>query len=438
MESYDRKRFADDLSKTKAAFAKAHNLSADKLTEALHPYKPESYGIYHQEADSATSSDAVDKLLRTVAAWERAHRKKGKKKRQREFLPFQQRGLDWLMKLQRDGQWRVPTGPGGKMVVDAGISALCLAALAAKPARLRSEEEAKALGKGIEWLLSIQKKDGSFSTYLPNYVTCTAVLALTKSQADGVDKALFQAQQFLRRIQNVERAGTLPQDRDYGSIGYGGDERGDLSNTQMAIEALRATGVQTSDPAIEKALLFLQRVQNLQGPQSWKGTRKTEDGRTVNVRAGNDGGAAYYPGNSPFGYNESTDGSLVARSYGSMTYALLKCYILAGLPKNDPRLQAALNWCLANFNLDENPGSKPSAKKNARYQGLYYYYLTLARALSLAEVDAIKDVDWRKALAKKLQEEQQKDGSWVNKKNGRWWEDNPMICTAYALLALSE
>jgi hypothetical protein len=28
------------------------------------------------------------------------------------------------------------------------------------------------------------------------------------------------------------------------------------------------------------------------------------------------------------------------------------------------------------------------------------------------------------------------DGSWVNDRNGRWWEDRALLCTIYALLAL--
>ena len=121
-----------------------------------------------------------------------------------------------------------------------------------------------------------------------------------------------------------------------------------------------------------------------------------------------------------------------------MTYALLKCYILCGLPKDDPRLQAALNWCLSNYTLEVNPGSKPELGEKAKYQGLYYYYLTLARALNLAGVDEVKGKNWRKELRAKLAKEQKPDGSWVNEKNGRWWENMPLLCTAYALLALAE
>src|SRR5258706_4295718 len=38
------------------------------------------------------------------------------------------------------------------------------------------------------------------------------------------------------------------------------------------------------------------------------------------------------------------DGRKVARSYGSMSYALLKSFILADLPKDDPRMKACWEW----------------------------------------------------------------------------------------------
>ena len=73
-------------------------------------------------------------------------------------------------------------------------------------------------------------------------------------------------------------------------------------------------------------------------------------------------------------------------------------------------------------------------------QGLYYYYHTMAKALDLSGVKLVKKADgtkanWRRELAMKLFDLQQADGSWVNE-NGRWWERDPVLVTAYALLTL--
>ena len=433
MSELDGAKFATDLSTLRKSFAKEFGLQGVKLEQALHPYSSLQY------ASMMDSSNLADVALTQVAKYELLLQKKAREAKARPFEPFQQKAIDYLLSAPHyDGKWLVPGGPGGAMVADPGINALCLAAVASKPEKLRTDKENAAIETGVKLLLAAQGKDGSFSNYLPNYVTCTAVMALSRSSLPGTLDALRRAQRYLLSIQNADKNGFVVSDRDYGSIGYGGDRRGDVSNTQMAIDALRATGLPSQHEAIEKALVFLRRSQNLPGKGSYKGTRRTEDGRKVPVYAGTDGGSAYYPGNSPFGYDETSEGGQVARSYGSMTYALLKCYILADLPKEDPRLKAALTWCFTNFNLDENPGAKKSANKMIRYQGLYYYYLTLARALSLAGVDKVQDKDWRTELRAKLQKEQNADGSWINKKNSRWWENNPLVVTAYALLSLSE
>ncbi len=401
----------------------------------LSPWRPADLA----KAASIEGGPSIPLLVAKVAAYEVLNRgsRSAKSKNALPFEPFQQKALNWLLSRSKDGVWYMPV-PGRGEVPDPGTTALALAAIATKPAAKRASGEVEILRKGWNFLLKNQRPDGSFSESLPNYVTCAAVLALADCPFESVPPALAKARRFLLSIQNLEHRGYRVSDRDYGSIGYGGDRRGDLSNTQMALEALRLTGLPKDDDAIAKALIFIRRCQNLPGEGAWKGTRRADDGKKVVVRPGEDGGAAYYPGNSPAGYDEVSDGTQIARSYGSMTYALLKCYVLSGLPKDDPRLQAALAWASKNWTLETNPGASPALGEKARYQGLYYYYLTLARALSLAEVDRIAGRDWRKELRTVLKARQKDEGFWVNDKNGRWWEASPVLCTAYALLALAQ
>ena len=107
--------------------------------------------------------------------------------------------------------------------------------------------------------------------------------------------------------------------------------------------------------------------------------------------------------------------------------------IQAGVDKEDPRIEAAMGWISANYDLSSNPGIGSS--------GLYYYYHTFAKTLSVAKIDMIKDNDgkehdWRKELIVALRERQGRNGSWTNE-NERWLEGDPNLVTAYALLALS-
>ena len=85
-----------------------------------------------------------------------------------------------------------------------------------------------------------------------------------------------------------------------------------------------------------------------------------------------------------------------------------------------------------NYQIDENPGMGK--------QGLFYYYHTMAKALSLAGIDSLKGLsgekkDWRQDLALTLFDLQSNEGFWVND-SGRWWEKDPVLVTCYAMLAL--
>jgi squalene-hopene/tetraprenyl-beta-curcumene cyclase len=46
-----------------------------------------------------------------------------------------------------------------------------------------------------------------------------------------------------------------------------------------------------------------------------------------------------------------------------------------------------------------------------------------------------RKLNWRKEVAMKLLNLQQRDGSWSND-NARWWEKDPALVTSYAVLSL--
>ena len=355
------------------------------------------------------------------------------------FAPFQQKAIDYLVGHQDQDGWFAQE-MRGRQIKNLGVTALALSALLTKPAAARSDGERKAIDRSVAVLAGAQNEDGSFGKEYPNYMTCAVVLALAKADPVKHAPALAKAQKFLLSRQLIEAAGVQPSDPNYGGFGYGGKERADLSNTQMATEALAATGLAKDAEAWQKALRFLTRVQNHRASNDFVTETKGENG-TVKLVAGDDGGAFYYPGNSTAGYDTLPDGTRVARSYGSMTYALLKAYILCGLPATDARLVAARQWLERNYSVDENPGAAADQGEAGKYQGLYYYYLTMGRTLSLLGLARVKDAKgaehaWREELAAALAKAQRPDGSWLNQRNGRWWEDAPVLCTAYALLAL--
>ena len=341
-----------------------------------------------------------------------------------------ERGVDALLALRgSSGFWEVFEMP------EPGISAIAARAL------LGSQRESvrAAAAPVLDWLVSLQQDDGSIHAgHVQVYTTSAAIGALLAAKRPQDQPVIARAVAFLIATQCDEGEGYSESDKFYGGIGYGGDLRPDLSNLQYALEALHQAGVAADDPSFVRAMKFLQRSQN-HSESNTEVYLDADDPRPI--RAGNDGGAAYYPGNSPAGVETLADGGRVARSYGSMTYALLKCYAFAGLDAQDPRVAAAVGWISSHWTLEINPGFDMLKDARAGFQGLYYYYETLAEALAALKLDEVVAPggarhDWRTELIVTLQATQREDGSWVNEFAPRWWEGNPALCTGYALNAL--
>ncbi len=225
---------------------------------------------------------------------------------------------------------------------------------------------------------------------------------LPGGQLGGRYDALIRgAQDFLTANQADESEGKAPADPAYGGSNYGGGAgRPDLSNTSFMMEALRDSGLPADDPALQKALVFVSRCQNLKSEfndQPWAG--KVDDGGFIYVAA---------RGERAPGKVAAVDDPIP--SSAGMTYAGLKSMIYAGLKPDDVRVKAALGYIAKHYTVDENPGQGQ--------RGLYYYYHTFARALAalgkptLVDADG-KEHDWRSDLVGALAKRQEPAGGWV-------------------------
>src|SRR5262249_10833550 len=133
-----------------------------------------------------------------------------------------------------------------------------------------------------------QKDGGIYDKALANYTTSVAVMAFAEANAGGkYDTLLKNATQFLRKLQYDESQQVEQSDPKFGGTGYDAKSRPDLSNTQYFLDAMQAAGVAKDDPAVQRALKFISRCQNLPGesndqPFAKKTTDEDKGGLTYN------------------------------------------------------------------------------------------------------------------------------------------------------------
>ena len=336
------------------------------------------------------------------------------------------KGLSWL-----HGEQNTTGGYWGSSQYPA-LTALVLRATLGHPSVKETKKYSEQITSGFKFLRTkVQSDGGIYGKGLASYNTSISLMAFLQ-QNDPIDKSIIQsARRFLVNQQSdFDEKGKRDNVFD-GGVGYGSTwAHSDLSNTHLALEALyyakKTIGSKEEDITKldwQAAIDFVSKCQNLP---------ETNGEAWVSQHPDDLGGFVYFPGNSMAGEREDANGTVSLRSYGSMSYAGLLSFIYAEMDGSDPRVLAVREWLTKNYQITENPGMGK--------QGLYYYYHTMSKALSLAGIDQIKDSsgksrDWRKELTLALLDTQSNDGYWVNE-SGRWWEKDPVLVSCYAMLAL--
>jgi len=334
-----------------------------------------------------------------------------------------EKGSAWLESKQEAGNyWSSPEYPA--------LTALVLTALLGPSP---GTSATPAIEKGYDYLFTCVQPDGGiYKKDLQSYNTSVVLSALALRHRPQDQAVIQNARRYLIGLQVGDAELGETNSPFSGGIGYGGTaKRPDLSNTMMVMEALYnsrppaqdVNGLKAPDLNWKAALRFVQNCQNLPGTntQPWA----SDDPQ-------NKGGFIYAPKRSNAGQTNLPSGRVAYRSYGSMTYAGMLSYIYTDLKSDDPRVTSALDWLRGNFTVEENPA--------LGQQGLYYYYELMAKALTFAGVDTLetkdgRKVNWREDLALKVLNLQHADGSWANE-NGRWWEKDPVLDTAYTVTTL--
>lgn len=401
-----------------------------------------------------------------------------------------EKGIAYLRTQQnKDGSWMPDVGPA--------ITGLALAALLQQPDIGPDDPAAK---KAIAYILARSQEDGSIRNgpdgILASYNTAICLSGLARVGNDPeVAEVIRKGQDFLKGSQWIigmadPQGNVIDQDHPYaGGFGYGKHGRPDISNTQIALQALHDTGVDCNDPAFKRALVFLNRLQATKENDLFKDQMAELDGGFIYSPSVNKDaiGKPESKANQDQ-IDEAKAGRPVSglRTYGSVTYAGFKSLIYADLDREDPRMLAAMDWISKNYELHQNPGMPEEQK----LQGLFYYYLAKARALNafgrttitvtngesgtsatiyagkLVEVGVVtakmeqlqkrgisnvqvkvheqetaiqvimaEQRDWANDLIDTITGLQHEEGWWANTES-RWMESQPILVTAYSVIAL--
>lgn len=341
--------------------------------------------------------------------------------------------LDWLQKNQNaEGYWSFKEQPA--------MTALVLRCfLHAGKAGVPIDKYDSTTTKGFKYLESCVQKDGGiYMKGYENYNTAISMIAFYSANDPKYRSIIVNANNYLVGMQMNEKDTAKAEFN--GGIGYNKDGHSDMNNMSWALEAIYLAKQQQSkdtlkpeksDLAIPKEMKELNWKAAIDFVSHCQNLAKTNSMAWVNEDSINKGGFIYSPGASKAD-SKQINGKTVLPSYGSMSVAGITALLFANLPREDVRIQEAFKWIQRNFSLDENPG--------LGQQGIYFYYYALAKSLKIYGVDSLlvkgKDtILWRKKLLERLVSLQNKDGFWKNE-NNRWWENDPVLATTYALMAV--
>ena len=339
------------------------------------------------------------------------------------------------------GAWKM--GPEGKQTPSPSSTGLIVASLASAPEPLRTKFK-DTTAKGLAYLLSRVNEDGSIGegptgTFLKTYTTAICLVALSSvERTDKIADVIRGCQAYLKNNQ-------LKEGLHQGGLGYGDAPkdkekmRGDLSVTGFAAEGLKVSGLPQDDEFWKLVVKFVRKCQN--NSEVNNDPEFVEALKKVGMSVGNDGGLYYAPvasdKASPAGLKKVADKDVIV-SYGAMTYDGIKTYIYAGLKKDSPEVKAAMDWVRKNWSLEIHPGFAYEEVKRNHLRGIYYYYLLMARALDVYGENPLetfdgKKHDWPKELAEHFVKVVRDSRMWQND-NPAWYENDPVITTAYVLM----
>ena len=270
----------------------------------------------------------------------------------------------------------------------------------------------------------------------PNHATAYALMVLDQINLEEDEWLIKKMIDYLLSQQFVELRGFQKKDAAYGGWGFGEIDlpKGktgqlDISHTRRILQALNShKGIKKAQ---EKTLYYFRLTQKHPTESRLHPTKVSH--RKIPY----DGG--FFSSPVTLSANKGgivTEDSLEAnyfRSYATATCDGVLGLLAAGQSVNEESVQIALRW------LDENPKwdypqGIPLDDTNQWHEVLFYYHLSVRSQV----YSSVKhSSNWRQKVVELLRNRQLEEGSFYNPMGGNKKENDPLLATAFAVIALT-
>ncbi|MCH8331003.1 MAG: terpene cyclase/mutase family protein [Bacteroidetes bacterium] len=271
----------------------------------------------------------------------------------------------------------------------------------------------------------------------PNYSTAYGLKALQLYGSNKDQELIRKMKDYLISEQFTEQRGINKSHPAYGSWGFGekimDGQTGhlDISHTRRILEALRVAGVDETDIYL-KARSFLAMLQKHPSERRPQPGLDSNDSRRIHY----DGGFYYSdlileankakqePGDStnPPHYP----------SYATATCDGLLALLATGMDQDDEEVMSAMNWLEENNRLSHPEGIDEDDPD--QWHLILQFYHIMVRSEVYAATG--KSGGWKQDVIELLLSKQQENGSYSNPMGGMNKEDDPILATSFAIIAL--
>lgn len=259
----------------------------------------------------------------------------------------------------------------------------------------------------------------------PTYASAMLLIAVDRLNLNLSAERQTRLREYLIESQIDQAEGYLPEAPDFGGWDLEGSLHGRRRSTGTNIsvgafvaEALSIRPDANSLAALELYRTWLAKCQNLPG----------DGGFFFHAERTLDGNKAGWVGEG-----ESLD-RRQPRSYGSATADGLRGLVASGIEPSSKPVVAALAWLQMQTEFDRVPGFEGSTDTTWSEGLLFYYWFSIAKSIDI--LPAEMRTTWSAKLRGEILKRQSADGSWSNP-NSRMREDDPLIATAFAIMALA-